>query len=66
MSSFRFIHTADIHLGSPRKGLTRHEGSPAEQIRSATRTAFEGLISGAIDQRVAVISLTDEAPASAA
>ena len=60
MSSFRFIHTADIHLDSPLKGLTRHEGSAAEQIRSATRTAFDGLITAAIDQQVAFVVIAGD------
>lgn len=52
MHSFRFIHTADIHLDSPLRGLTRHEVAAADRIRSAARTAFDGLISEAIDQEV--------------
>ena len=39
-SLFRFVHTADIHLDSPLKGLAGHEGSAAERIRAATREAF--------------------------
>lgn len=35
------IHAADIHLGSTLAGLDRHEGLPAELIRSAPLTAFE-------------------------
>jgi len=60
MSSFRFIHTADIHLDSPLKGLTRHEGTAAERIRAATRTAFEGLITEAIDQQVAFVVIAGD------
>ena len=37
MSAFWFIHAADIHLDSPLRGLTRHEGAAAERIRSVTR-----------------------------
>ena len=35
LTSFRFIHTADIHLDSPLRGLTGQEGSAAERIRVA-------------------------------
>lgn len=60
MSSFRFIHTADIHLDSPLKGLTRHEGTAADRIRSATRIAFDGLISEAIDHQVAFVVIAGD------
>lgn len=53
MTTFRFIHTADIHLDSPLKGLAGYEGPAAERIRTATRQAFENLVSEAIAQEVA-------------
>ncbi|MCK1281785.1 DNA repair exonuclease [Bradyrhizobium sp. 61] len=53
MSSFQFIHTGDIHLDSPLKGLSGQEGVAAERIRTATRTAFEDLVSRAIEEQVA-------------
>ena len=49
---FRFIHTADIHLDSPLKGLEAHEDAPVEEIRGATRRAFENLIDLSIDEEV--------------
>lgn len=49
---FRFIHTADIHLDSPLKGLEAHEDAPVEEIRGATRRAFENLIDMSIDEEV--------------
>lgn len=52
MPSFRFIHTGDIHLDSPLKGLAGQQGAAAERIRTATRTAFESLISHAIEDAV--------------
>lgn len=44
----KFLHTADIHLDSPLKGLEVHEDAPVEEIRSATRRAFDNLINLAI------------------
>ena len=44
MTSFRFIHTADIHLDSPLKGLAGYDGPAVECIRTATRQAFDNLI----------------------
>lgn len=52
MPSFRFIHTGDIHLDSPLKGLAGQQGAAAERIRTATRTAFGNLISHAIEDEV--------------
>ncbi len=37
---FRFLHTADIHLNSPLKGLEVHaDATPVEEIYWATRKA---------------------------
>lgn len=47
-----FIHAADIHLDSPLRGLSAYQDAPAEQLRNATRLAFTGLISEAIDRKV--------------
>jgi hypothetical protein len=55
LKSFRFIHTGDIHLDSPLKGLSGHQGAAAERIRSATRAAFDNLVSQAIEERVAFV-----------
>jgi DNA repair exonuclease SbcCD nuclease subunit len=52
LTSFRFIHTADIHLDSPLKGLAGYDGPAAERIRTATRQAFENLIGESIEQQV--------------
>lgn len=52
MTSFRFLHAADIHLDSPLYGLSRYDGLPVEDIRSATRAAFDNLIQLAIDELV--------------
>lgn len=51
-SMIRFIHTADIHLDSPLKGLERYDGAPVDEIRGATRQAFENLVELAIDREV--------------
>lgn len=60
MTSFRFIHTADVHIDSPLIGLTRHEGAPAERIRSATRDAFDNLIGQAIAEQVAFVVIAGD------
>ena len=48
----RFIHTADIHLDSPLTGLSAYQDAPAELLRTATRDAFENLVSEAISETV--------------
>lgn len=41
---FRFIHTADLHLDSPLRGLASREGAPADELRGASRRALDNLI----------------------
>jgi DNA repair exonuclease SbcCD nuclease subunit len=57
---FKFIHTADIHLDSPLRGLSRYEGAPVESIRGATREAFQGLVQTAIEEEVAFIVIAGD------
>lgn len=52
MTSFRFLHAADIHLDSPLHGLSRYEGLPDSDIRGATRAAFDNLVQHAIDEAI--------------
>lgn len=48
----RFVHCADIHLDSPLRGLERYEGAPVEEVRGATRRAFDNLIQFAVREAV--------------
>lgn len=48
----RFLHCADIHLDSPLRGLERYEGAPVEEVRGATRHAFENMVQCALRERV--------------
>ncbi len=57
---FKFIHTADIHLDSPLKGLEVHEDAPVEEIRGATRRAFDNLIDLAIEEEVDFILIAGD------
>ena len=60
LTSFRFIHTADIHLDSPLKGLAGQEGSSADRIRTATREAFENLVGLALQEEVAFVIIAGD------
>jgi len=59
-SDFKFIHAADIHLDSALHGLDRYEGAPVDEIRSASRRAFDNLIDLAIDEEVAFVLLAGD------
>ena len=52
MTSFRFLHAADIHLDSPLTGLSAYRDAPVDLLRTATRDAFSNLVSEAIDESV--------------
>ena len=57
---FRFLHAADIHLDSPLKGLEAYPDAPIDQIRSATRRAFDSLVDLAIEEEVAFVLLAGD------
>lgn len=48
----RFIHTADLHIDSPLRGLSRYQGAPLERLRGATRRALERLVDLAVEEKV--------------
>nr|WP_250806926.1 DNA repair exonuclease [Neorhizobium tomejilense] len=52
MTSFRFIHAADLHLGSPFQGLALKDAAIAELFIEASRRAFSGLIDQAVERNV--------------
>ncbi len=56
----KFIHAADIHLDSPLRGLERYEDAPVDEVRSATRQAFENLVELAIDEEVSLVLLAGD------
>lgn len=57
---FSFLHAADIHLDSPLHGLSRYDGIPADEVRGATRAAFDRLIRYAIEERVSFVVLAGD------
>ena len=60
MTSFKFIHAADVHLDSPLLGLSRYEGIPHDEIRGATRGAFDNLVRYAIEQAVDFVVISGD------
>lgn len=60
MSSFRFLHAADIHLDSPLRGLSRYEGLPEAEIRGSTRRALDRLVETALTEKVDFVVLAGD------
>ena len=52
MNSFRFIHAADLHLGSPFQGLALKDADLAELFIEASRKSFSTLVDEAVDRKV--------------
>lgn len=48
----KFIHTADIHLDSPLRGLAAYQDAPAARLRTVTRDAFSRLVDLAMEEGV--------------
>ena len=48
----KFIHCADVHLDTPLQGLAEYPGAPTNEIRNATRRAFEKVLDAAISETV--------------
>lgn len=60
MTSFRFIHAADIHLDSPLRGLEADHDAPAQLIRNATRRALGNLVDLALAEDVAFVLIAGD------
>jgi exonuclease SbcD len=57
---FTFLHAADLHIDSPLRGLERYEEAPTDEIRAATRAAFENLVARSIELQVAFVILAGD------
>ncbi|WP_294541857.1 DNA repair exonuclease [uncultured Rhodoblastus sp.] len=51
--SFTFLHAADLHLGSPLKGLALRDEALAQKLAGASRDAFVDLIDRALEENIA-------------
>jgi DNA repair protein SbcD/Mre11 len=58
--SFTFLHTADLHLGSPFTGLALRDETLAQRFAKASRDAFSNLISRAIEERVSFVVIAGD------
>ena len=57
---FKFVHSADIHLDSPLRGLDRYEGAPTDRLRGATRRALENLVQLCLDEKAAFLLIAGD------
>lgn len=60
MTSFKFLHAADVHLDAPLVGLARYPGAPVEDVRGSTRRAFTNLVDLAIREQVAFVVIAGD------
>ncbi|MGB2993353.1 MAG: DNA repair exonuclease [Paenisporosarcina sp.] len=51
MTSIRFFHVADLHLGSPFKGITSMPDHQLKTLRNSTFDAFQTLIQSAVQEK---------------
>ncbi len=52
MSSFRFVHAADLHLDSPLRRLFNQAPEVATSLQSATFAAFDSIVALCLEKRV--------------
>ena len=56
-----FVHSADIHLDSPLKGLVQYEGAPdVAEIRGATRQALDNLVGFVLSEKVPLLIIAGD------
>jgi exonuclease SbcD len=53
--NFRFLHAADLHLGSPFLGLAQKDDQIAARFAKASRSAFEDLVTKALEEGVSFV-----------
>ncbi|MBL8563797.1 MAG: DNA repair exonuclease, partial [Gemmobacter sp.] len=58
--SFRFIHTADLHLDAPLKAIALRDPDLAHQVGVASRTAFSRVIDLCIEEDVAFLLIAGD------
>ncbi len=58
--NFRFLHAADLHLGSPLLGLSQKDEDVAARFAKASRAAFEDLVAKALEERVAFVVIAGD------
>jgi DNA repair protein SbcD/Mre11 len=57
---FKFIHAADLHLGSPLIGLSLKDEEVAKRFAAASRGAFTDLVTRAVELKVAFVVIAGD------
>ncbi|HTJ58622.1 MAG TPA: DNA repair exonuclease [Devosiaceae bacterium] len=60
MTGFSFLHAADLHLGSPLRGLALKDAVVARRFAEASRQAFSTLVTRAIEASVAFVVIAGD------
>src|SRR4051812_46797260 len=60
MASFSFLHAADLHLGSPLRGLSLKDEEVALRFATAGRDAFRALVEAALAEKVAFMVIAGD------
>ncbi len=58
--NFRFLHAADLHLGSPFLGLAQKDDEVAARFARASRSAFEDLVTKALEESVSFVVIAGD------
>jgi exonuclease SbcD len=60
LTAFKFLHAADLHLGSPFHGLALKDAEVARRFSEASRAAFTDLVSRALAEGVAFVIIAGD------
>jgi len=58
--NFRFLHAADLHLGSPFLGLAQKDADVAARFAGAGRSAFEELVTKALEEDISFVVIAGD------
>ena len=61
MQQLRFLHTGDIHLGAPIRGLRNLDEQWSRRLQEAIPEAFERMVRTAVDLRVDFVIIAGDA-----
>lgn len=56
----KLLHSADLHLDSPMRGLVAYDSAPIDQLRLATRVALGNLVDAAVEEQVDAVLLAGD------
>lgn len=56
----KIVHAADLHVDSPLRGLSRYEGAPVAELRSATRRALHNLVSLCLEEQARLLLIAGD------